>query len=50
MHRVWTTITNLPFDDEARWAPLISTLEHDRPDLGPVISFEADGQRRDRAR
>ncbi|MDP2710272.1 MAG: hypothetical protein Q8O56_03550 [Solirubrobacteraceae bacterium] len=43
MHRVWTTITSLPFDDEARWEPVITSLERDHADLGPVISFEADG-------
>jgi hypothetical protein len=42
-HRVWLTIPNLPFSAEQAWEPIITTLEHDHGELGPVISFEADG-------
>jgi hypothetical protein len=42
-HRVWLTIPNLPFTAEQAWEPIITALERDHGELGPVISFEADG-------
>lgn len=42
-HRTWLTIPNIPFENESVWEPIITALERDHGDLGPVISFEADG-------
>lgn len=38
--RTWVSIANLPLDDESAWLPLISQLEREHPDLGPVASWD----------
>lgn len=42
-YRTWTSVANIPFEDEAAWLPLTVHLEREHGDLGPVASWEEDG-------
>lgn len=38
-YRTWITVADMPVENEALWLPLIERLEHDEPELGPVVSW-----------
>jgi hypothetical protein len=42
-YRVWTSVANVPFNDESTWLPLIRHLENEHDELGPVATWEDDG-------
>jgi hypothetical protein len=39
-YRTWTSIADLPFDDEAAWLPLTRQIEQSHPELGPVVTWD----------
>lgn len=39
-YRTWTSVADMPFNDEPKWLPLINYLEHKHSDLGPIASWE----------
>ena len=39
-YRTWTSVADLPFEDEASWLPLTDYLEREHDDLGPVATWE----------
>lgn len=41
-HRVWISIANMPFREEALWLPLIEHLEQEHAELGPIASWDDD--------
>jgi hypothetical protein len=41
-YRVWTSVANMPFSDEAAWLPLTRHLECEHSELGPVATWEDD--------
>jgi hypothetical protein len=42
-YRTWTTIENLPFNEEGRWGPFITELEGAVPQMGPSVSWKTNG-------
>jgi hypothetical protein len=42
-YRVWTSVANVPFSDEAAWLPFMQHLERNHDQLGPVATWEDDG-------
>jgi hypothetical protein len=42
-YRVWTSVANVPFSDEAAWLPFMQHLERKHDQLGPVATWEDDG-------
>lgn len=41
-YRVWISIANMPFRQEALWLPLVEHLETKHPELGPIASWDDD--------
>jgi hypothetical protein len=41
-YRTWTSVAGLPFEVEDGWLPVTRHLERQRPDLGPVATWEGD--------
>ena len=41
-YRIYTKIPNLPLEPEDQWEPLMTLLEHDHSELGPIIGWEDD--------
>lgn len=41
-YRTWTSVANVPFDDESIWLPLTRHLEREHSELGPVATWEDD--------
>lgn len=41
-YRTWTSVANMPFENEAIWLPLTRHLESEHPELGPVATWEED--------
>ena len=39
-YRTWTSVADMPFNDEPKWLPFTDYLEHEYSDLGPVASWE----------
>ncbi|HYM56301.1 MAG TPA: hypothetical protein VES97_13135 [Solirubrobacteraceae bacterium] len=39
-YRVWIVVADMPFRDEAKWLPLVERLERERPEFGPVASWD----------
>ena len=42
-YRVWTSVANVPFSDEAAWLPFMRHLEREHNEIGPVATWEGDG-------
>lgn len=43
-YRTWTSVADMPFNDEPKWLPLTDYLERKYSDLGPIASWE-DGNK-----
>jgi hypothetical protein len=41
-YRTWTSVANVPFDDESIWLPLTRHLEREHSEMGPVATWEDD--------
>jgi len=42
-YRGWISVPGLPFDEEAKWEPVIEQLERDAANFGPVIGWDENG-------
>jgi hypothetical protein len=39
-YRTWTSVADVPFNDESIWLPLIRYLDRKHPELGPIASWD----------
>jgi hypothetical protein len=39
-YRTWTSVADVPFNDESKWLPLTRYLDREYPDLGPIATWE----------
>lgn len=41
-YRTWTSVANVPYDDEPAWTRLTTYLEREHAELGPVATWQDD--------